>query len=87
MQALMIIAGILVPLLVSLISAAEWGKVLLSAIIAALLSLTFLAILIFIDRDNEGGLLLIATIIGLPTIFVLSFVGAAVGSLMYKPSA
>lgn len=87
MRALMIIAGIMVPLLVSLIAAAEWGKVLRSAFIAALLSLIFLAILIFIDRDDEGGLFLIATIVGLPTIFGLSIIGAVIGSLMYKPTA
>jgi hypothetical protein len=43
--------------------------------------------LIFIDRNDEGGLILIATLVGLPFIFGFSFVGAAVGSLMHKPRA
>jgi hypothetical protein len=87
MHALIILAGTLLPLFTSLIVSAEWGKVWRSLVISALLSLICLAILIFIDRNDEGGLILIATLVGLPFIFGFSFVGAAVGSLMHKPRA
>ncbi|MCB4862509.1 hypothetical protein K7W03_23235 [Sphingobium sp. PNB] len=87
MHALMILAGTLLPLFVSLIVSAEWGKVWQAVFISMSLSLISLAILIFIERNNEGGLILIATIVGLPFIFGFSFAGAMGGRLMYKPRA
>src|SRR3546814_16634905 len=74
MHALMILAGTLIPLFASLIVSAEWGRVWRAVFIGTFLSLLSLAILIFIERYNEGGLILIATVVGLPFIFGFAFV-------------
>src|SRR3546814_2312934 len=79
MHALMILAGTLIPLFASLIVSAEWGRVWRAVFIGTFLSLLSLAILIFIERYNEGGLILIATVVGLPFIFGFAFVGTTVG--------
>src|SRR3546814_9662740 len=83
--ALMILAGTLIPLFASLIVSAEWGRVWRAVFIGTFLSLLSLAILIFIERYNEGGLILIATVVGLPFIFGFAFVGTTVGRMMHKP--
>src|SRR3546814_8480344 len=74
MHALMILAGTLIPLFASLIVSAEWGRVWRAVFIGTFLSLLSLAILILIERYNEGGLILIATVVGLPFIFGFAFV-------------
>src|SRR3546814_17093355 len=81
MHALMILAGTLIPLFASLIVSAEWGRVWRAVFIGTFLSLLSLAILIFIERYNEGGLILIATVVGLPFIFGFAFVGTTVGRM------
>ncbi|WP_176596609.1 MULTISPECIES: hypothetical protein [Sphingobium] len=85
MHALMILAGTLLPLFASLIVSAEWGRVWKAVFIGTFLSLLSLAILIFIERNNDGGL--IATVVGLPFIFGFAFVGTTVGRMMHKPRA
>src|SRR3546814_16367557 len=85
MHALMILAGTLIPLFASLIVSAEWGRVWRAVFIGTFLYLLSLAILIFIERYNEGGLILIATVVGQPFIFGFEFVGTTVGRMMQMP--
>src|SRR3546814_16951807 len=85
MHALMILAGTLIPLFASLIVSAAWGRVWRAVFIGTFLSLLSLAILIFIERYNEGGLIMIATVEGLPFIFGFAFVGVTVGRMRRKP--
>src|SRR3546814_14467964 len=86
MHALMFLAVTLIPLFASLIVSAEWGRVWRAVFIGTFLSLLSLAILIFIELYNEGGLILIATVVGLPFIFGFAFVGTKVGWIMHQPS-
>jgi len=71
-----------VPFILGFKFAEEWGEIILSVIGASSAALLAVIIVTWLStKSNEGGLIVLAFLIGAPTAACCAFIGAAFGKL------